>query len=147
MKREEVVELLFNYGKHEDYLKAISLEMDALKEEIEHYRELTAVQYTGMPKTGGASDPTGEAASYIKDKLEGRLKKLKVNVDEIIKQKEFVEELLNRLTIDERKVIEERYIKGTRWDLIPKILHFERSWCFALRKKAIKKMCKTERVD
>lgn len=140
--RSEVIELICEYGNSKDYIKKIHSEMDLLKADIEAMRQLSAVNYDGMPKGSTTSDPTAKAATYIVDVYESRIETLKGNVERIMRRKALAEELLDRLTDDERKVIEERYIKGTRWDFIPGILHFERTWCFELRKRALKKMCK-----
>lgn len=140
--RCEVIELICDYGNSGSYIKEIHNEMELLKADIEAMRQLSAVNYDGMPKGNATSDPTAQAATYIVDVYESRIEKLKANVQRIMERKALAEELLSRLTDDERKVIEERYIKGTRWDFIPGVLHFERTWCFELRKRALKKMCK-----
>lgn len=145
--RDDVIKLICEYGNSENYIKDIHKEMELLNADIEAMRQLSAVNYDGMPKGNKTSDPTAQAATYIVDVYENRIKKLKGNVEKIIKNKMLAEELLDRLTEDERKVIIERYVNGTRWDYIPGVLHFDRSWCFVLRKRALKKMCRCESVD
>lgn len=143
--RDEVIKLICEYGNSENYIKDIHKEMELLKADIEAMRQLSAVSYDGMPKGNKTSDPTSQSATYIVDMYEKRIKKLQRNIQKYIKNKELVETLLERLTEDERKVIIERYVNGTRWDYIPGVLHFERTWCFTLRKRALKKMCADER--
>lgn len=142
MNKKEVIELICEYGDREKYIKAIEDEMAALKDDIEGMRELTAVTYSDMPKGNRTGDPTAQAASYIIDVYEQRIKKLEKNVERIIKNKEIVEELLSRLNTNERKVIEARYIKGIKWDYIPGVVFLSRSNCFYCKKKAFDKMCK-----
>lgn len=147
MTKKDIIELLCECGNSEKYIKDIYSEMSLLLNDIENMRQITAVNYDGMPKGNKTSNPTAEAATYIVDVYNERVKQLKENVDGIMERKKLCEEMLKRLTDDERKVITERYINGTRWDFIPGILHFDRSWCFVLRKRALKKLCEFKSVD
>lgn len=147
MTKKDVIELLCEYGNNKKYIRDIYDEMNLLLSDIDNMRQITSANYDGMPKGNKIGNPTAEAAAYIVDVYDRRVQQLKWNVDKIMERKKLCEELLKRLTDDERKVITERYINGTRWDFIPGILHFDRSWCFVLRKRALKKMCDFKSVD
>jgi DNA-directed RNA polymerase specialized sigma subunit len=142
MTRKEVVELIRAYGKSEQYINDINEEMTRLKSDIESMRELTAVTYSDMPKGSGTGDPTAQAAAYIIDVYEKRLKQLKERIEVILNKKMLTEELLGRLNANEYKVIEARYINGIKWDYIPGVVYLSRSNCFYCKKKAFEKMCK-----
>ena len=142
MTRREVVELIRAYGKSEQYINDINEEMTRLKSDIESMRELTAVTYSDMPKGSGTGDPTAQAAAYIIDVYEKRLKELKERIEVILNKKMLTEELLGRLNANEYKVIEARYINGIKWDYIPGVVYLSRSNCFYCKKKAFEKMCK-----
>ena len=142
MTRREVVELIRAYGNSEQYIDKISEEMQRLKSDIEGMRELTAVTYSDMPKGSGTGDPTAQAAQYIIDAYDKRLKELKQRIEAILQNKALAEELLGRLNANEYKVIEARYINGVKWDYVPGTVYLSRSTCFYYKKKAFEKMCK-----
>ena len=142
MNKREVIELICEYGSGDKYIRAIEEEIAVFKEDIISLRELTAVQYSDMPKGNSNGDPTAKAAAYIVDVYEKRIKKLEAKVQQILKNKDTVEELLGRLNVNERKVIEARYIAGLKWDYIPGVVFLSRSTCFNCKKSAFKKMCR-----
>ena len=104
-------------------------------------RQLTAVQCDGMPHGTGTSDPTAKAAAEIVDLYDKRISELKERVCIILDYNRKVEDMLNVLDRDERRVITARYIDGIRWDYIPGRVHISRAWCFRLKARAMKKMC------
>lgn len=104
-------------------------------------RQLTAVQCDGMPRGTGTSDPTAKAAAEIVDLYDKRISELNGRVRTIMDNRRLVEQMLDMLSRDERRVITARYIDNIRWDYIPGRINISRAWCFKLEKRALKKIC------
>lgn len=104
-------------------------------------RQLTAVQCDGMPHGTGTSDPTARQAIEIADIYVKRIAELNGRVRTIMDNRRLVEQMLDILSRDERRVITARYIDNIRWDYIPGRINISRAWCFKLEKRALKKIC------
>lgn len=141
MTEKEVIRLIRAYSDRQGALRDIHNEIQALKRDIEYMRQLTAVQCDGMPRGTVTSDPTAKAAAEIVDLYDKRIAELKERVCIILDNNRKVEDMLNVLGRDERRVITARYIDGIRWDYIPGRVHISRAWCFRLKARAMKKMC------
>lgn len=141
MTEKEAIRLIRAYSDRQGALRDIHNEIQVLKRDIEYMRQLTAVQCDGMPHGTGTSDPTAKAAAEIVDLYDKRIAELKERVCIILDNNRKVEDMLNVLGRDERRVITARYIDGIRWDYIPGRVHISRAWCFRLKARAMKKMC------
>lgn len=122
-------------------LKDIHNEIQALKRDIEYMRQLAAVPCDGMPHGTGTSDPTARQAIEIADIYDRRIEELNNKARMIMDNRRLVEQMLDILSRDERRVITARYIDNIRWDYIPGKVHISRTWCFKLKRKALKKIC------
>lgn len=148
MTEWELRDLLRAYGGRKQYIKEIEAEISDIKESIISMREFKAVQLTGMPKGSRISSITEEAAEKIIDIYERRINDVLLpRIKNIIALKELAEELIERLTEDERELIEQRYVYRVRWQNIPHHLHMSRSLCFKTHSSAMKKMLGLKSMD
>lgn len=141
MTEKEAIRLIRAYSDRQGALRDIHNEIQALKRDIEYMRQLTAVQCDGMPRGTGTSDPTAKAAAEIVDLYDKRIAELNGRVRTIMDNRRLVEQMLDMLSRDERRVITARYIDNIRWDYIPGRINISRAWCFKLEKRALKKIC------
>ena len=141
MTERELRDLLRAYGGRKQYIKEIEAEIGDIKESIISMREF-------MPKGSRISSITEEAAEKIIDIYERRINDVLLpRIKNIIALKELVEELIERLTEDERELIEQRYVYRVRWQNIPHHLHMSRSLCFKTHSSAMKKMLGLKSMD
>lgn len=141
MTERELRSLLQKYGGHEKYLKEIKDEIKEIEGSIEGLRELKGISYDGMPKSNRIRDVTEEAAEKIVDIYESRINDVLLpRIKTIMELRQFTEILMDRLSYDERNLIEARYVYGVRWDDMPKNMHLSRRVCFRLHKSAMTKM-------
>ena len=141
MAEKEAIRLIRAYSDLQGALRDIHNEIQALKRDIEYMRQLTAVQRDGMPHGTGTSDPTARQAIEIADIYDKRIAELNGRVRMIMDNRRLVEQMLDILSRDERRVITARYIDNIRWDYIPGKVHISRRNCFRLEEKALKKIC------
>ena len=141
MTEKEAIRLIRAYSVRQGALRDIHNEIQALKRDIEYMRQLTAVQCDGMPHGTGTSDPTARQAIEIADIYDKRIAELNGRVRTIMDNRRLVEQMLDILSRDERRVITARYIDNIRWDYIPGRINISRAWCFKLEKRALKKIC------
>lgn len=141
MTEKEAIRLIRDYSDRQGALRDIHNEIQALKRDIEYMRQLTAVQCDGMPHGTGTSDPTARQAIEIADIYDKRIAELNGRVRTIMDNRRLVEQMLDMLSRDERRVITARYIDNIRWDYIPGRINISRAWCFKLEKRALKKIC------
>lgn len=141
MTEKEAIRLIRAYSDRQGALRDIHNEIQALKRDIEYMRQLTAVQCDGMPHGTGTSDPTARQAIEIADIYDKRIAELNGRVRTIMDNRRLVEQMLDILSRDERRVIIARYIDNIRWDYIPGRINISRTWCFKLKKRALKKIC------
>ena len=144
MTEKEIRQVLFEYKNHGVRMRDLKDEMAQVRSDIERFRTLSAVRLDGMPKGYDVGDPTGEAAAYIVDVYEKRLKELKDRVRKELENKAVAEKLLSVLDETERKVIVCRYIKGIRWDHMGAYVFLSRRSCFYYKKRAMEKMMGVE---
>ena len=141
MTEKEAIRLIRVYSDLPGTLRDIHNEIQALKRDIEYMRQLTAVQCDGMPHGTGTSDPTARQAIEIADIYDKRIAELNGRVRTIMDNRRLVEQMLDALSRDERRVITARYIDNIRWDYIPGKVHISRMQCFRLKNRALQKMC------
>ena len=141
MTEKEAIRLIRAYSDRHGALRDIHNEIQTLKRDIEYMRQLTAVQCDGMPHGTGTSDPTARQAIEIADIYDKRIAELNGRVRTIMDNRRLVEQMLDILSRDERRVITARYIDNIRWDYIPGRINISRAWCFKLKKRALKKIC------
>ena len=141
MTEREVISLIRAYSGSKRVVNSIHKEIEDYKKDIEDMRQLTAVRYDGMPHGSGTSDPTAKAAAEIVDLYDKRISQLRERIGVILDNNRRVEEMLDTLSRDERRVITARYIEGIRWDYIPGRIHISRRNCFRLKASAFKKIC------
>ena len=140
---EEVKKLMREYAEAENMILDIQEEIKGLKIAEQSLREINAVQYSGMPKGTGSSDRTAEHVCKIIDLYENRiLNELLPRIKSIQKKKDMVYLMLQDLDENERKVMEERYVKKTKWDFIPGRINYSRRQCLRFHNSGMEKLCK-----
>lgn len=120
------------------YLK---IEIDELKEEIKNLAIISSTELTGMPHSGGTSNPT-EQYLLKKQRL---IDKLQRKLDRYIDEIDRVEETIDRIDDPEvRLIARRRFIQNKKWEEIGKEVSLDRSVCYRKLNKYLKKEEKNE---
>jgi DNA-directed RNA polymerase specialized sigma subunit len=76
----------------------------------------------------------------IVDKLDMNIKELAKQINNYMDEQNFIIKKLNLLTNQECEIINLRYFQGLQWGVVARKVHYERSQCFNIHKKAMKKL-------
>lgn len=116
------------------YLKK---EIEEIKWEINNLPEISSSQMTGMPHSGGVSDPVFNLM-LKKDKLVEKLnRKIERYMDELIR----IEDIIEQIDDDEiRLMARMRFIKCMKWEDIGEKVHLDRTVCSRKVRKYIANM-------
>ena len=141
MDFKEVENLLFEYGNISSRMKKLR---DELQNELQSKHDilnlLRANVITDQPRSLGQSDPVYQAVSKVVDIFVERIEKLRQEIDCLNQKRYFVEELLSRLTEEEKGIIELRYFKGCDWRVVGIEKGYSINQCLNIRNSAIKKI-------
>lgn len=106
---------------------------------VKHDTSVTA-KLTGMPGGGEISDPTGQAVERIVDRYDVRITKLGERIDALFEAKDMVDSRLDRLNIQERRVIEYRYFRLMQWSEIQQAMNYSERTVYRIHRDALKAM-------
>lgn len=132
------------------YYKNLTSKINDLTDEIESvmkmiltYDGLKSMEYKLIEsqKTNNKGKDISSMIVEIDNDLHTFIEYCKNQVNELINVKVEIDEGLNLLNINERKIIELRYFKNMKWEEINKELHFERRWTNEQHRKALTKIC------
>lgn len=120
--------------------KSISDEIEDLTRERESWRErglaLTA-RLSDMPRGGGVSDKTGDAAARIADIDALIIRRTK----ELAGLREDIGRMIGTVRDDaQRRLLYLRYIEGCTWEAIAERMHYSYQWVCILHGRALEAM-------
>lgn len=113
----------------------LKIEIEELKEEIKNLSIISSTELTGMPHSGGTSNPT-EQYLLKKQRLIDKLqKKLEIYVDELDR----IEGIIDRIDEPEvRLIARKRFIQNKKWEDIGREISLDRSVCYRKLNKYLK---------
>lgn len=112
-------------------------EIDDLLRERQVWRDRgTAItaKLTAMPRGGGVSDKTGDAASSIAAIDEMLVRR----TEELARRREDIERMVASVEDDTlRRLLHLRYIEGCTWETIAEKMHYNYRWVLRLHGRAL----------
>lgn len=133
-----VQQALIEYPYITSRVQALNREINEMLS-IKHDTSITA-RLTGMPPSGQISNPTLQAVEQIVDRLDVHIDRIKDRINRLLDAKELVDSRLDRLDIQERRVIEHRYFSGRNWPEIQESMRYSRTTVFRIHGSALDKM-------
>lgn len=120
-RRQDVRRVLWQWGDTMRLCKRKMEEIAALQAMIEDARQLGAIPSDGMPKSTTVGDPTAGAAFRVEKIIESfgdGMVKIQESIDQAMRLKTAIDELLHDLPPEQQKVLELRYVEGKSWMLV-----------------------------
>lgn len=130
-ERGEMKKRLWNWGQ--------ALELCAWKrEELKKLTELWGRQRE-MPEGRRSREAQGDLKQMAQEYEEG-VKKIRLELEEILREKKEIDRLIDQLTTDEKEFVYLRFQKGYGFDYIGMKMHLSRATVFRIQDKVLKKM-------
>lgn len=121
---------------------SVEKEIRELKAECQGLREYQSIVLDGLPHKRMSSDTIGDKVAKIIDIYENRIEELGKKLEEQMKERDRLYNLIAVLTVEEQDVIRAKYIERLRWEYIPGKVNMSRAKCFYLHKRAINRLIK-----
>jgi len=120
-ERAAVRRLLWRWGRFAEFCDARQRELDFYADKLESSRDLGGRVMDGQPHGSGISDPTARVAlsmDRIIDSYAELVEKIGASIENEKRFKLTIDELINALPREQRRIIELRYIDGHQWAFI-----------------------------
>ena len=120
-ERAAVRRLLWRWGRFAEFCDARQRELDFYADKLESSRDLGGRVMDGQPHGSGISDPTARVAlsmGNIIDSYAELVEKIGASIESEKRFKLAMDELINGLPREQRRIIELRYIDGHQWAFI-----------------------------
>ena len=108
-----------------------------------HDTSITA-KLTGMPGGGQISNPTLQAVEQIIDRIDVHVERIRDRINGLLDAKEMIDSRLDRLNIQERRVIEYRYFRCMNWPEIQESMRYSKTTVFRIHGEALYKMASND---
>lgn len=138
MKAITIQQALIEYPYITGRVQALNREISEILS-IKYDTSVTA-RLTGMPGGGQISDPTFQTIEQIVDRLDVHIERIKERIGGLLDAKEMVDNRLDRLNIQERRVVEYRYFQLMQWDAIQGAMHCSETTVYRIHRFAIEAM-------
>lgn len=132
--QQALIEYPYITGRIQGYNREIN-EILSIK-----YDTSVTAKITGMPGGGQISDPTLQAIEQIVDRLDVHITRTKERISRLLDDKEMVDSRLDRLDIQQRRVIEYRYFNGMNWPEIFEAMRYSKTQVYDIHHKALAAM-------
>lgn len=132
--QQALIEYPYITGRIQGYNREIN-EILSIK-----YDTSVTAKITGMPGGGQISDPTLQAIEQIVDRLDVHITRTQERISRLLDDKEMVDSRLDRLDIQQRRVIEHRYFNGMHWPDIQKAMDYSEATVFRIHRAALEAM-------
>lgn len=130
-KRARMRRLLWDWGHSLDSIARLEDELHFFSVWAEDAGDtLKAQRLTGMPGGGGTGDSVAQAVEGLERRRAMYVKaadRASDEINEILRRKVAIDDLLDGLPQIQRRVIELRYVDGHRWTYISLKLHYDES--------------------
>lgn len=116
------------------YLK---LDIKDLQEEIKSIPDVSGMNYSGMPRSTGVSDPTFNLV-LKKEKL---IERLNIKIGQYLDELMRIENIIDGIDdIEVRTIARMRFIQNMKWEDIGEQVHLDRTVCSKKVRKYLKNM-------
>ncbi|GHU42242.1 hypothetical protein FACS1894111_05850 [Clostridia bacterium] len=142
MEREQAKKILI-------FCRSIEGEMSYNRKRLREYEE---AYYTrsgrggidGMPKSKyKTSSPTEITAMNIPDSASGKMRDLRIRIEQLADLKAEIMKELDRLTLTQKSILHDFYILGMQWVQISERIHYSGTQCKKIRNRAIDNLAKS----
>lgn len=117
-KREEVKYILEKWGCSSNIIELEKSEIERLKEIIEGMTNARAVVYSHTPKGSSVDSPVERAYFNTLGLCEKRLERLRLRVEEYIREKEYIDNIIEKMDFEKQYIIKAKYADRLSWDVI-----------------------------
>ena len=136
-----IEKILRDYPHYAEEIQKLNTELNqTLQLKLCTQDTLKAQCLSGMPSSGGISDITYKAVEQSIDRHEQHIVYLSNKIKEIYENKEYIDGLLPKLTMEEYRVIDLYYFKGYRLGRVGYVMHYSKTNCWRIKTSALKKM-------
>lgn len=140
MTYEEVKSLLKNIRGKKSRLKALKSYID---EEMTLIEGVSAVSYDRVAvKTSQGNSTEGRYVKYL-DRLKDLQSRFDALMDDMCREEDIINDLMQRLSPTEYKVILNRFLRGLSVNKTARIMNYSVDGIYDILERAIKKMSKT----
>ncbi len=137
MNHKEIKVLFGSYNTVCAEIHHLNQEVMELTEVTASHRELSAITYSDMPRSGKISDPTYEKAQKIIDVYLKQVEKIESRIEVLFNKKNQIETMFDCLEPVERQIMMLRYQKKYRWEMIATSVSYSRRQCINIHDKVI----------
>ena len=121
-------------------LDDIFSEIASINARADILRNVKSPVIDGMPRGTGLSNPTYQAVQLLVDEYDGQIDTLLCEARATEAEIQLIKELLKRLSVEEKQIIDIHYFEQVRWDFVPAKVFISRRTCFRLHDSAFRKM-------
>lgn len=122
MYKNKAIELLRGYD-------CICKQIEEVNQEIINYNQLIR----------SAGDSSNKSVEKIVDTYAVKIAEWENKLEELFRQKDEVENILDNLNFTERKIIELRYIKGLKWNQVAEQVNYSEKHCRRIGNKVFER--------
>jgi DNA-directed RNA polymerase specialized sigma subunit len=143
----DIKKMLRDYPGYSEGIQKLNKELnETLQLKLVTQNTLKAQALTGMPHSSGISDITYNAVEKSIDRHEQHINYLCGQIQDIYDKKEFIDNAIKRLTVEEYQVIELYYFKEFKMRRVAYIMHYNKNYVYEILKRAMFKIETTEKI-
>lgn len=145
-KQKKMIKRLVEYGGYLPYKNAKTDEIKELRGQLICLQDVKISQLSGMPHGSGVSDVSGNSALKsieIREEIQELEGELKQETEKYIQ----MEQMIKRLTKEQREIIQLRFVDKRSWGNIADFLGYNQTYIFRLQKKIAEKLVELESIS
>jgi hypothetical protein len=142
MTKADIIDLLNKHSYIEDEIRNCAEEMQLLAETVACERDIKATLLSGMPGNPSTrSDPTYQRAQKILDDYKKDIERIGVRQEGLFERRNKVLDMIGCLDVRSREIVELRYVRKFRWDLVAAHTRYHEAHCRKVCKRALDILC------
>lgn len=140
MTIKEVRDILKDYKNTEKIFVAKSIELKRIEKQKDALCDVSAVQLSGMPKSGNIADPTFYKFLEMSIQFDSTIERLKSDILFLNKKMKKTERNIKVLPTFEYNLIEQKFILGKGWEQIAEEQNYNQRYLFKVAERAMKQL-------
>lgn len=144
---KEIEKILYDYANISYSIQKLNRELnEIITGKNETYNTLKAAKMSGIPHGTDISNQVLDAVEKLIDRYLDRVKEITYQINKLMDLQQQVDSIMYQpdlLTIEERRIVDLRYIKQYQWYRIPSVMKYSRAQCFRIHEKALEKISQT----